>query len=39
MRKEDEYKNLLNKAQEELRAFKKKYSYLTELEEILSLIS
>lgn len=39
MRKEDEYKNLLNKAQEELRVFKKKYHCLTELEEILSLIS
>ena len=39
MRKEDEYKSLLNKAQEELRMFKKKYQCLTELEEILSLIS
>lgn len=34
----DEYKGLLNKAYEELRAFKKKYSSLKELKEILELI-
>ena len=38
MRNEDEYAELLKKAQEELRAFKRKYSFLTELDEILELI-
>lgn len=38
MKNEDEYESLLKKAQDELRAFKKKYSFLTELEEILELI-
>ena len=38
VRKEDEYEKLLEKARAELSAFKKKYSCLTELEEILSLI-
>lgn len=38
MKSEDEYESLLRKAQDELRAFKKKYSFLTELEEILELI-
>lgn len=38
VRNEDAYKELLNRAYAELRAFKKKYSTLSELEEILSLI-
>lgn len=38
VRKEDEYKALLAKAYAELRAFKAKYSMLTELQEIFDLI-
>lgn len=38
VRNEDAYLNLLNRAYAELRAFKKKYSTLSELDEILSLI-
>ncbi|MBQ6530391.1 MAG: hypothetical protein IJI39_05680 [Clostridia bacterium] len=36
--KQDEYQALLNRAMSELRAFKVKYSMLSELEEILALI-
>lgn len=39
IRDEDEYQKLLNMAQEELRVFKRKYSMLTELREILDLIN
>ena len=39
VRDEDEYQKLLNQAYEELRVFKKKYSMLTELREILDLIN
>lgn len=39
VRKEDEYKQLLEKAYAELRVFKAKYSMLTELQEIFNLIS
>ena len=38
IRNQDEYAELLERAYEELRAFKKKYSSLSELDEILSLI-
>lgn len=38
VRKEDEYKKLLERAWAELRAFKAKYSMLSELEEIFNLI-
>lgn len=38
LQKEDEYQSLLKQAMEELRAFKKKYSCLSELEEIMELI-
>ena len=38
VRKQDEYERLLEKARMELSAFKKKYSSLSELEEILALI-
>lgn len=38
VRKQDEYERLLERAKEELRAFKKKYASISELEEILSLI-
>jgi len=36
---EDEYQKLLNQAYEELRAFKRKYSMLSELAEIMDLIN
>ena len=39
VRDEDEYQKLLNQAYEELRVFKKKYSMLSELREILDLIN
>lgn len=38
MQNQDEYQSLLQKAMNELRAFKQKYGFLTELEEIMSLI-
>lgn len=38
VRKEDEYKKLLARAYEELRAFKRKYSMLKELKEIFDMI-
>ena len=38
VRDDDEYQKLLNQAREELRIFKKKYSMLTELREIMDLI-
>lgn len=38
LRNEDEYQALLKRAMEELHSFKKKYSNLSELEEILALI-
>lgn len=38
LRNEDEYQALLKRAMEELHSFKKKYSCLSELEEILALI-
>ena len=38
VRDEDEYQKLLNMAREELRCFKRKYSMLSELREILDLI-
>lgn len=38
VRDEDEYQKLLNMAREELRVFKRKYSMLSELREILDLI-
>lgn len=38
VKNEDSYKQLLNKAKSELRAFKEKYKMLTELEEIFDLI-
>ena len=38
VKKQDEYEQLLEKARAELQAFKRKYSNLSELEEILSLI-
>lgn len=38
IRKQDEYEALLERAMAELRAFKQKYSSLSELDEILSLI-
>lgn len=39
IRDEDEYQKLLNTAYEELRTFKRKYSMLSELREILDLIN
>lgn len=39
VRDEDEYKKLLDQAYEELRRFKRKYSMLSELSEILDLIN
>lgn len=39
VQKEDEYKALLKRAYDELRAFKQKYSMLKELQEIFDLIS
>ena len=39
VRDDDEYQKLLNQAYEELRVFKKKYSMLSELREILDLIN
>lgn len=39
VQKEDEYKELLKRAYEELRIFKRKYSMLKELQEIFDLIS
>ena len=39
VRDEDEYQKLLNMALEELRTFKRKYSMLSELQEILDLIN
>lgn len=38
VKQDNEYQSLLKRAQDELRAFKRKYSFLTELEEILELI-
>ena len=38
MRNEDEYQVLLKRAKSELHAFQQRYSMLSELEEILSLI-
>ena len=38
LKNEDEYQSLLKRAMEELHSFKKKYSCLSELEEILALI-
>ena len=39
IQKEDEYKELLKRAYDELRAFKQKYSMLKELKEVFELIS
>ena len=38
LQKKDEYQELLNRALNELRAFKEKYKMLTELDEIMKLI-